>query len=472
MIFYGYLSSLLYGVLCLALGLLAYKLGMNKKYTRKLVHILVGFEWVILYHFMGNTVHFLAVCLAFTALLLVSHIRHLMPMISSEGENSSGTVYYGVSMSVMALVTLFVPDMMLPFGAAVMITSFGDGFSGIFGQLIVKKNPRICGNKTLFGTLAGLLASFASLYIFSLAYGMELRLYQILLASLLAVLLELITRNGLDNISVPLSSFLFIYAFLHFPGIGDYLLPILLTPVVIWIAGEKGVLTRGGILAAIGVDLAISIVFGNFGFLVLLSFLVLGVFADKIKKIGKGGKSECRTHFQVLVNAGPAAVLAICYAIRPQPMLIVAFLASMGEALADTLASGIGARDKHVFDLFRWKKCEVGMSGGMSPLGTAAALVGAAFMMLLGFAFMRVSPLWLLASGISAFLGCIFDSLLGSLLQVKYRCTVCERVTEKEQHCGAQTQYLRGVRLIDNDMVNLFSTIFSAVLAIALCFIV
>ena len=170
MIFYGYLSSLLYGVLCLALGLLAYKLGMNKKYTRKLVHILVGFEWVILYHFMGNTVHFLAVCLAFTALLLVSHIRHLMPMISSEGENSSGTVYYGVSMSVMALVTLFVPDMMLPFGAAVMITSFGDGFSGIFGQLIVKKNPRICGNKTLFGTLAGLLASFVSLYIFSLAY--------------------------------------------------------------------------------------------------------------------------------------------------------------------------------------------------------------------------------------------------------------------------------------------------------------
>ena len=65
MIVYGYLSSLLYGVLCLALGLIAYKLGMNKKYTRKLVHILVGFEWVILYHFMGNTVHFLIVCLAF-----------------------------------------------------------------------------------------------------------------------------------------------------------------------------------------------------------------------------------------------------------------------------------------------------------------------------------------------------------------------------------------------------------------------
>lgn len=471
MIFYGYLFSILYGGLCLALGLFAYKLGMNKKYTRKLVHILVGMEWVILYHLMGRSIHFLIVCLLFTGLLLVSHIHHLMPMISSEGENSSGTVYYGVSMSLMALIAYFVPEMMLPFGAAVMITSFGDGFSGIFGQLITRHNPRILGNKTLLGTLFGFLASFLSLYIFSLVYKMPLRLHEMLMVAFLAVALELITRNGLDNISVPLGSLFFIYALLYLPTVNDYLCPILLTPIVIWVASARNVLTRGGIVCAVIVDIAISVSLGNLGFLALLTFLVLGVAADKIKNAGKNKKSECRTYFQVLANAAPGAICAVFFLIRPHTALLVAFLASMGEALADTLASGIGARDKHVFDPFRMRKCRVGESGGMSLLGTAAALVGAALMMLLGYAFERLSLGCLLIGGVSAFLGCIFDSLLGSLVQGKYRCKKCGKVTERDEHCSVPAVRVRGLATVDNDIVNLFSCLFAVAVSIAAYFV-
>ncbi len=471
MIFYGYIGSLLYGALCLLLGLLAYKLGMNKKYTRKLVHILVGMEWVILYHFMGQTIHFFVVCLAFTALLLISHLRHLMPMISSEGENSSGTVYYGVSMSVMSLCAYFIPDLMLPFGAAVMITSFGDGFSGIVGQLVTKGNPRICGNKTLFGSLAGLVASLLSIYIFSRVYSMPLHLWQMILVAILAVLLELITRNGLDNISIPLASFLFIYAFLHFSQITEYLCPILLTPIVIWIAGERGVLTRGGILCAIILDLIISLVFGNLGFLALLVFLVLGVLSDKIKYAGKRKKSECRTYFQVFANAAPAAACAICYLIYPHIAFFVAFLASIGESLADTMASGIGARSVHVFDPFRMKRCEVGTSGGVSLLGTAAAALGASIMMLLGYGFAKGSVLPFVLGGIAAFVGCVFDSMLGSLFQIKYRCAVCGALVEREVHCGKTATRERGFAFFDNNTVNFFSSLFAAVLTIALGFI-
>ena len=471
MIFHGYVFSLLYGGLCLALGLVAYKLGMNKKYTRKLVHILVGFEWVILHRFMGATLHFLSVCLIFTALLLISHLFRLMPMISSEGENSSGTVYYGVSMSIMALCAYFVPRLMLPFGAAVMITSFGDGFSGIVGQLITKKNPRICGNKTLYGSLAGFVASFFSLLVFSFVYGMPLKGWQMLLVASLAVLLELITRNGLDNISVPLATFLFIYAFLYLPQITEYLLPILFTPIVIWLASERKVLTRGGIVCAVIVDVLISASLGNYGFLALLLFLVLGVLSDKIKNIGKKKSHECRTCFQVFVNSAPAAACAVCFAIRPHTLFLVGFFASMGEALADTMASGIGARDKHVFDPFRMKKCEVGMSGGMSVLGTAAAALGAAIMMLLSYSVLGGSRMLLLIVGISAFVGCIFDSFLGSLFQIKYRCRICGALTEAEAHCGKPAARIRGFSGFDNDTVNFCSTFFAAALAIALCFI-
>ena len=132
MILKGYIFSLLYGVLCLGLAFLAYKLGMPKKYTRKLVHVLVGFEWVILYHYMGTgSWHFLAVCLAFTALLAFTYRGRLLPMISSEESNSPGTVYYGAAMSLMAVLCLFRPTLTYYFGIGVFCTSLGDGLAGV-----------------------------------------------------------------------------------------------------------------------------------------------------------------------------------------------------------------------------------------------------------------------------------------------------------------------------------------------------
>ena len=153
MVLTGYLSAVGYALACLLIAAFAYKLGLPKKYTRKIVHILVGLEWVILYHFMGPGLHFLIVCLLFLILLVVTHKTKLMPMISSEADNSPGTVYYAVAMSGVAAVGCFVPAVMLPFGIGVLCTSFGDGFAGVVGQLCAKKNPKIYKNKTLIGTL-------------------------------------------------------------------------------------------------------------------------------------------------------------------------------------------------------------------------------------------------------------------------------------------------------------------------------
>ena len=43
MILKGYLLSIVYALLCLAVAFAIYKLGAPKKITRKIVHILVGF---------------------------------------------------------------------------------------------------------------------------------------------------------------------------------------------------------------------------------------------------------------------------------------------------------------------------------------------------------------------------------------------------------------------------------------------
>ena len=103
MILKGYLFGIGYALVCLLLSLALYKFGLPKKYTRKVVHILVGFEWMILYHFMGAGVHFLAVCIIFLVLLTVAYKGKLMPMISSDSDNAPGTVYYAIAMTGVAL---------------------------------------------------------------------------------------------------------------------------------------------------------------------------------------------------------------------------------------------------------------------------------------------------------------------------------------------------------------------------------
>lgn len=474
MVALGYLSSIGYGIVCLALSLVLYKLGIAKKYTRKAVHILVGFEWVFLYHFFGAGLHFLIVCLAFTLLLAVAYKKSLMPMISSEGDNAPGTVYYGVAMSAVALVGCFVPTVMLPFGIGIFCTSIGDGFAGLVGQMVTKHNPRIYGNKTLFGSLANFALSFISAVVMSLVFGMGLSVWQSLAIALLSASLELIVGKGLDNIAVTWAVTALAYAFMYNPEINNYIIPILLTPLVIMFAVSKKALTPAGVAAAIGVDAVISATLGNFGFVLLLSFFGVSVLIDKLKKhfkgrgVGEELKGDCRDHMQVIVNALIPVLSAVLYWFSRDCVFLVAFVASMAEALADTAASGAGAFARKTYDPFRLKACKKGLSGGMSLPGTLASLVGAALISLVALAFGALGVKLMLVAILSAFSGAIFDSFLGSVFQVKYRCTVCSELTEKHEHCGAATVRAHGLTLVDNDVVNLLSSLFSAGLAITL----
>ena len=61
---------------------------------------------------------------------------------------------------------------------------------------------------------------------------------------------------------------------------------------------------------------------------------------------------------------------------------------------------------------------------------------------------------------LSGFFGSIFDSILGASIQVKYKCPVCQKITEKKVHCEKETQYEKGIKFVDNNLVNLLSNLF------------
>ena len=469
MILKGYFFSVLYASLCLAISFLLYKLGVPKKITRKLVHILVGFEWVILYHFMGAGWHFLSVCLAFLLLLAVAHRKNLMPMISSDGDNSPGTVYYALAMSIMALLTAIVPEMLLPFGIGVFCTSLGDGFAGLVGQLISSpRNAKIYGNKTICGTLFNFVVCNITVGVFNAELGLGMQSWHIVAIAIFATELELFTGKGLDNISITLGTSLLSYLFLTVRGSENYILPVLLTPLIIVFANKKKALTTDGIIAALFVDVVITVTLGNLGFLLLLAFFLGGIITDKIKKSHKKtvqnekSNAECRDSLQVLANSAVAAICSVLYFATGKKAFLVAFVASLAEALADTAASGIGVLSGRSFDPFRMRPCAVGESGGMSLLGTFSSFVGGLIISLIALSFGVLSLTETLIVALAAFLGAVFDSFLGSLLQAKYKCLACGAIVERKEHCETETVKHRGLAFVTNDTVNFFGTVFAA----------
>ena len=470
MIFVGYLSSALYGAFCLALAFFVFKMGVPKPLTRKLVHILVGAEWFILYHTVGTGVHFLAVCIAFTVLLALVYKFKAMPMISSDGDNSPGTLYYGISMTVMALVSIFVYDYAYAFGIAVLCTSFGDGLAGVFGAYIKKCNPKLIGNKTLIGFLSAFFFSSISTFIFSISYSLKLSVAECVMIGILASGIELVCVKGLDNIAIPLSTSLFAYAFLNFSDIYLYVVPILLTPFVICVVLSRRLLTAKGVAMAVILDLAVSASLGNFGFVLLLSFLLLSVLTDKMKKRVKGRdeiskKDGKRDEVQVFANGFIPAILALLYLFTKNYVFIIGYNVALAECLADTFASSFGVFSKKTFDFFKLKSVPMGLSGGVSVTGTLAALMSPFAFLLISVCFGAMDWKWLLFCGTFAFIGTFIDTLLGSLIQAKYKCEVCGILTEKEIHCDHGTSLVSGSHLVDNDCVNLISCFASAISA-------
>lgn len=474
---YGYLTGIGYGVICLIISLVLYKFGIPRKYTRKVVHILVGFEWIFLYHFFGSGPHFLAVCLFFLLLMVIAYKGNLMPMISSDSDNAPGTVYYAVAMTGVAIVGCFVPEVMLPFGVGIFCTSIGDGLAGFVGQLVVKCNPKVYGNKTLLGAVANFVMSFLSASLMSLIFDMGLSVWHSLAIATLSMLLELITGFGFDNITITWGVTALTYGFMYFSGMGNYIVPILVTPLIIAFALAKRALTYGGVAVAVIMDIVISLALGNFGFVLLTTFFVGSIVIDKIKRKKKdlssddGMKGDRRDYMQVIANGLIPTLSALLFYVSGRAIFICAFVASLAEAFSDTVASGIGAFSARTFDPFRMSECSNGLSGGMSLLGTLASLIAAVVIGLVALAF-GATDIWmtLIAVG-SGFVGAVFDSFLGSVFQVKYKCRICDKITEKEAHCGCPTDKYSGLSLIDNDIVNLLSALFAAALSVTVCFL-
>lgn len=263
---------------------------------------------------------------------------------------------------------------------------------------------------------------------------------------------------------------------------------------VAYLAYRASSLNRSGALTAAVLG---TIVFGLGGggwALVMLTFFISSSLLSKFfraKKAGTEGdfaKGSNRDVWQVLANGGVAGAAALLYFLlkrclpdgEPLSVLWVAFAASLAGANADTWGTELGVLNpRPPVLLTTLRHVPQGTSGGVSLLGTLAALSGSALVSgtavwaaWMGWAPARAVPLWKVFAAVTAggLLGSLVDSLLGATLQAIYFCPNCKKLTEKHpQHtCGAQTLHQRGLAWLNNDWVNFICTLSAALAGVSL----
>lgn len=230
-------------------------------------------------------------------------------------------------------------------------------------------------------------------------------------------------------------------------------------------ARRKGSLSGSGAIAATVVGSAAYSAGGWMGVRALLSFFISSSMLSQLPMACQRARPN-RNAGQVIANGGVATLCWILHALRVPGAWEQAAVCSLTTAAADTWATEIGQRWGGTPRLISSGMPAVaGESGGVTALGSVAALAGATLVGLIALAGSGSAPsiAVTIAAGMS---GSAVDSVLGATLQARFRCPDCGARTEHPWHCGSPGDRLWGISWITNDTVNLMATLVGAAIGI------
>jgi uncharacterized protein (TIGR00297 family) len=231
---------------------------------------------------------------------------------------------------------------------------------------------------------------------------------------------------------------------LHARGVPAALIALLFAMV----ARILGSVSDGGALAGIVIAFILLITAGFSGFVPLLTLFLLTVFATRWgrrrkERLGLSERRGGRTASQVLANLGAAACCALPTLWFPEfsDLLLVAAMAALAEAAADTVSSEIGQGSaRRAYSIVGLHSVPVGTNGGLSLTGTLCGIGAACLVAWVSAAFDVVAWDRVLVIAIAGSTGMMFDSILGATWENAGR--------------------------MGNDAVNFVSTVFAADLAL------
>lgn len=235
---------------------------------------------------------------------------------------------------------------------------------------------------------------------------------------------------------------------------------LLLGIAVAWLAYSRGWLSLSGAVAA---ALLGTIFWWQGGLWLSVALLFFFGSGTALGKLPRSNRSDAkmgrpRDWIQVLANGGIAAVLLLFHAATGHESLLWASWLSLAVCNADTWSSETGQwAGGRVVDIVRWQQLPAGVSGGVSWQGTVGGAIGAGAIAGLAWLGTNESLSQILIIAVLGFSGMLLDSVLGSLVQVKYQMSGGGWSDQPGNFSAATPR--RGWTWMTNDAVNWLSNL-------------
>lgn len=427
---------------------------------------------------MKSVLPLLGLSLAFSAINAWAIARHYLPGLHAGSPGSLGTAFYPLALAL--LLVLFWDNSRHLIALPFVVMVFADPAAGYVGRKArpSARLPLPGDRKSLPGSIAMLATTYILVVFYSFFTGypaLPHALYRLLFALVIAAIAtaaEMLAYRGSDNLSVPL----LVAAALYAVAEGSLFLQLTLATVlalsVALLSCFWRLLTFSGCVAAF---LLGSFIFGIGGWPyaipILLFFLLSSALSKSLRAdrrdtqgiLAKGGQRDAQ---QVLANGLVPMAVVIAGLYGSLELLYPYYLAAVAAASADTWATEIGMSfGKQPRSILTGELVVAGTSGGVTLAGTSGALLAGVLIAGIGcvlaaaFEFRLIGAITFVFIAFSAILAQIVDSFLGAAFQRVFRCPVCGGETERRRHCGRDTQHLRGVVWMDNDLVNLLCSV-------------
>ncbi|XP_049891900.1 transmembrane protein 19 [Epinephelus moara] len=267
----------------------------------------------------------------------------------------------------------------------------------------------------------------------------------------------------------------------------------ILVPLVLTLrALKRSSLTHSGALGALLVGFVLTMANYSF-FSALLAFFIT---SSKLTRWGGAQKKKIdaeykeggqRNWVQVFCNGGVPTELALLYMIEVGPgeipidfskqysasWMCLSLLGALACSTGDTWASEVGPvlSQSQPRLITTWKEVPAGTNGGVTTVGLVASLlggfaVGAAYyatQLLMVSDLHLADPQWpiMMYGGVAGLLGSMLDSFLGAHMQYSGFDSSIGKVVSYE---SATTRRICGKPILDNNAVNLFSSVLIALI--------
>lgn len=456
-----FIISIIYISMILGIATLIHQRTSQQELSRKFVHIFVG-NWILLaFHYFSNVwLACLLPCL-FIGINYYTYKSNLISAIHREHDQSLGTVWYAISLFILTFAGWQLHTPALAY-IGILSMAYGDGLAALAPR---KYAWRFVPQKHIEGSLVVFIATYC-IAVITILFSTRDFIFSFALAPVLAIVamvIELLSPKGLDNLLLPLG-----LALIYYLALGSqpyvFMLVTLLTLSLLLMAYVKQSLTDDGVISALFTGLCLFQLGIPSIYWALIVFFILGSAISHYGRQRKVFLKQVHVHhgqrntIQVLCNSLPAVLFVILYQFTHQPAALLAAITVFSAAAADTFASEIGVlTTRSTWSILTLKPLAKGLSGGISLLGCLAAIIGAAIISLTTFINFTLTDYIIIV--ILGFIGSLIDSWLGARYQAKY--------INRQGHITEQptAQRYSGLSWLNNDLVNLLSLIIISIIS-------